>query len=186
MKSKISNFIKTNKNLSASIFFTLLTLLIYREWYILFIILFTTLNISLIINLVNWPYKVFKGEHFSFLKQFKVWLTVIPTFISIFLLILFYSTNKIKSFSADSDEVSIESNQSEKVETISDDSVKYDDLDKQLDLLKKERENLEEGINTNRAQKIKELEEKENSLDGKKSQKHKKSTKKDNRLKQQI
>jgi hypothetical protein len=55
-----------------------------------------------------------------------------------------------------------------------------------LDILKKERENVEEGINTNRAQKIKELEEKENSLDGKKSQKHKKSTKKDNRLKQQI
>jgi hypothetical protein len=53
MKSKISNFIKVNKNLSASIFFTFLTLLIYKEWYILFIILFTTLNISLIINLVN-------------------------------------------------------------------------------------------------------------------------------------
>jgi hypothetical protein len=165
MKSKISNFIKTNKNLSASIFFILLTLLIYREWYILFMILFSTLNISLIINLVNWPYKVFKGESFSFFKQFRVWLSIIPTFISIFLLILFYSTNNIKSFSADSDKVSIERNQSEKVETISDDSVNIDDFQNQLEVLRKERENLEEDINKSRVRRIKELDEIDNELE---------------------
>ena len=165
MKSKISNFIKTNKNLSVSIFFTLLTLLIYREWYILFMILFSTLNISLIINLVNWPYKVFKGESFSFFKQFRVWLSIIPTFISIFLLILFYSTNNIKSFSADSDKESIERNQSEKVETISDDSVNIDDLENQLEVLRKERENLEEDINKSRVRRIKELDEIDNELE---------------------
>ncbi len=165
MKTKILNLIKSNKNLSVSIFFTLLTLLIYREWYILFMILFSTLNISLIINLVNWPYKVFKGESFSFFKQFRVWLSIIPTFISIFLLILFYSTNNIKSFSADSDKESIERNQSEKVETISDDSVNIDDLENQLEVLRKERENLEEDINKSRVRRIKELDEIDNELE---------------------
>lgn len=186
MKSKISNFIKANKNLSASIFFTLLTLLIYKEWYILFIILFTTLNISLIINLVNWPYKVFKGESFSFFKQLGVWLSIMPTFISIFLLILFYSTNKIKSFNPNSDELSIESNQSEKVETISDDSVNYDDMDMRLEQLKKNRESFENNVEKLRTNKLKELEEIENSLEENRSQNHKKSIKKSNRPKQQI
>jgi uncharacterized protein YlxW (UPF0749 family) len=128
-------------------------------------ILFSTLNISLIINLVNWPYKVFKGESFSFFKQFRVWLSIIPTFISIFLLILFYSTNNIKSFSADSDKESIERNQSEKVETISDDSVNIDDLENQLEVLRKERENLEEDINKSRVRRIKELDEIDNELE---------------------
>lgn len=155
MKSKISNFIKANKNLSASIFFTLLTLLIYREWYILFLILFPTLNISLIVNLVNWPYKVFKGEPFSFFKQLTVWLKVLPTFISIFLIIFFYSTKKIKTFIPNTDEVIKESNQSDKVDTISDDSVNYDDMNKQLNELKKERENIKRDIEIQKRQNIK-------------------------------
>lgn len=153
MISKISNFIKANRNLSVSIFFTVLTFLIYKEWKILFFILSTSLYISIIINLVNWPYKVFKGEPFSFFKQFKKWLTVLPTFISIFLLIFYYSTNKIKSFNHNSDEINTESNQSDKVESISDDSVNYNDLEKRLIEFRKEREKLEEGLDKSRAQK---------------------------------
>ncbi len=179
MKNIIFNFVRTNKNLSISIIFTILTSIIYKEWYFIFSIFSSSIFLSLIINLVNWPYKVFKGESFSFFKQYLVWIKILPTFISVFYILFFYSTNKIKSFSTDSDKVSIERNQFEKVETISDDSVNYDyqnpeEMEQRLEELKKERENLEDGINKNRAQRIKELEEIDNNLESKKSRKHKK------------
>jgi TolA-binding protein len=107
-----------------------------------------------------------------------------PTFISIFLLILFYSTNKIKSFN--SNELSIESNQSDKVETISEDSVNYDDMDMRLEQLRNNRKSLEDNVEKLRTNKLKELEEIENSLEENRSQNHKKSIKKSNRPKQQI
>lgn len=96
MKTFISNFVRTNKNLSISIIFTILTSLIYNKWYFIFIIFLLSINLSLIINLVNWPYKVFKGESFSFFKQYLVWIKILPTFISIFYILFYYSTKIAK------------------------------------------------------------------------------------------
>ena len=151
---KLIGLIVENKNISASIFFIVFTSLIFKDWNTIFTILSTTVYLSIVINLVNWLYKVFKAEDFSFFKQLLVWLKIMPIFVSLFLLIIFYAFsfhigNPISNNKSIMDTI-VNSSSKDIIEDSTTNDINY-----QLEELKKERENLQNEMRQKNKKRIK-------------------------------
>ena len=151
---KLIGLIVENKNISASIFFIVFTSLIFKDWNTIFTILSTTVYLSIVINLVNWLYKVFKAEDFSFFKQLLVWLKIMPIFVSLFLLIIFYAFsfhigNPISNNKSIMDTI-VNSSSKDIIEDSTTNDINY-----QLEELKKERENLNNEMRQKNKKRIK-------------------------------
>jgi hypothetical protein len=151
---KLIGLIVENKNISASIFFIVFTSLIFKDWNTIFTILSTTVYLSIVINLVNWLYKVFKAEDFSFFKQLLVWLKIMPIFVSLFLLIIFYAFsfhigNPISNTKSIKDTI-VNSSSNDIIEDSTTNDINY-----QLEELKKERENLNNEMRQKNKKRIK-------------------------------
>jgi hypothetical protein len=90
---------------------------------------------------INWLYKIFKAEEFSFFKQLLVWLKIMPTFVSLFFIFIYFSISAQFShpiFNTKSIKDTIENNSSNEIIK---DSI-TNDINYQLERLKKERDNL--------------------------------------------